>query len=59
MQTAWPCPVCGSRSVGRVGQNQFYCRECFLEFTPTKGGFQVFEVQDDGSLLAWEDTISG
>ncbi|MDK2926195.1 MAG: hypothetical protein PWQ41_1969 [Bacillota bacterium] len=59
MRTAWTCPVCGGSSVGRVGQNQYFCRDCFLEFSPTKDGYRVYEVKDDGSLSAWEDGISG
>ncbi|HHV06747.1 MAG TPA: hypothetical protein GXX69_00840 [Firmicutes bacterium] len=57
MTTSWSCPVCGEGHVGRVGANQYYCRNCYLEFTPTEEGFLVYEVQDDGSLLAWDDTI--
>ncbi|NLG87378.1 MAG: hypothetical protein GX489_09210 [Firmicutes bacterium] len=56
--TSWSCPVCGGRSVGRVGVNQYYCRNCYLEFIPTQEGYEIYEVQDDGSLLAWDDTIS-
>lgn len=55
---SWSCPVCGERRVGKVGVNQYYCHNCCLEFTPTPNGYEVYEVQDDGSLLAWEDTIS-
>ncbi|NMA54677.1 MAG: hypothetical protein GX952_01935 [Firmicutes bacterium] len=57
MSAPWNCPVCGKHNVGRVGTNQYYCRNCYLEFRPTQEGYLVYEVQDDGSLTAWEDTI--
>ncbi|HKM39458.1 MAG TPA: hypothetical protein VJ036_04225 [bacterium] len=59
MSIRWSCPVCGEHYVGRVGTNQYYCRNCCLEFTPSDQGYLVYEVQDDGSLQAWEDPIMG
>ncbi|NPV70641.1 MAG: hypothetical protein HPY55_08370 [Firmicutes bacterium] len=48
------CPNCGARGVGKVGAGQFYCWECCVEFRPGRKGWQVYQVQDDGSLLAIE-----
>lgn len=27
------CPVCGSKEVGKVAKNTWYCRDCCVEFT--------------------------
>ncbi|ABZ84426.1 conserved hypothetical protein [Heliomicrobium modesticaldum Ice1] len=45
------CPVCGGKQVGKVGVNQFYCWNCFIEFNERN---EIFEVAEDGSLMALE-----
>lgn len=47
------CPLCGGNSIGKVGNSQFYCWECFVEFTLQKNKVTVYEVGDDGSLLPY------
>ena len=27
-----PCPACGGRQVGKIGSDQYYCWNCFVEF---------------------------
>ncbi|MGE5590746.1 MAG: hypothetical protein ACM3ZA_09065 [Bacillota bacterium] len=46
------CPRCNSRAVGRVGADQYYCWDCCVEFAVTKKGVQVFELDDEGELVA-------
>jgi len=48
------CPLCGGNSIGKVGNNQFYCWDCFVEFTLQKNKATVYEVGDDGSLLPYD-----
>ncbi|QGT98899.1 hypothetical protein SYNTR_0306 [Candidatus Syntrophocurvum alkaliphilum] len=48
------CPVCRGLQVGKVGSDQFYCWACFLEFNYDKGKTNIYEVAEDGTLLAWE-----
>jgi ribosomal protein L37AE/L43A len=48
------CPVCRSSQVGRVGSDQFYCWNCFVEFNFNKGRVNLYEVAEDGSLMAME-----
>lgn len=48
------CPVCGSTQVGRVGSDQYYCWNCFVEFNFNKGRVNLYEVAEDGSLQAME-----
>ena len=52
------CPVCRGNTVGRVGTNQFYCWECFIEFTNGKEGTRIFNVEDDGTLVQIETTLN-
>lgn len=48
------CPVCRGLQVGRVGTDQYYCWNCYLEFNYTRGQVNLFEVAEDGSLVATE-----
>lgn len=48
------CPVCGRNAIGKVGNNQYYCWDCFLEFSIQKNKITAYEVSDDGSLLPYD-----
>lgn len=48
------CPMCRSGQVGRVGSDQYYCWNCFVEFNFSKGKVNLYEVAEDGSLQAME-----
>lgn len=50
------CPVCGGLQVGRVGSDQYYCWNCFLEFNFRKGTLNLYEVAEDGTLVAMESS---
>lgn len=52
------CPKCGARGVGKVGSGQYYCWECCVEFRLTRKGWEIFKVEDDGSLLPVEGNES-
>ncbi len=47
------CPVCGGTQTGKVGADLYFCWSCFLEFS-TRGNGEIFEIGEDGNLLAWE-----
>lgn len=49
------CPVCGGRSIGKVGVEQFYCWDCCIEFNSNTDKVVVYDLEEDGSLIAWED----
>jgi len=36
--------------MGRVGSNQYFCSECFLEFCFKKDNIIVYEIDNDGDL---------
>ncbi len=44
------CPVCGRKSIGKVGIDQFYCWECCVEFAYDGDACTVFNVEADGTL---------
>lgn len=46
------CPSCGSRGIGKVGTDQYYCWDCCVEFSLTKKGIQIYEVDPEGELVA-------
>lgn len=50
------CPICGSRSIGKVGTNQYFCWDCFVEFTETKTGVQAFLVDAEGTLITYDES---
>lgn len=45
------CPKCRSRAIGRIGQNQYYCWDCNIEFIPTKDGFRMYRLEPDGTTV--------
>jgi len=50
------CPVCGGLQVGRVGSDQYFCWNCYLEFNYNHNKLNLYEVAEDGSLVAVEDS---
>lgn len=49
------CPVCGGRQIGKVGVEQYYCWDCCVEFNNNTDRVVVYDLDEDGSLVAWED----
>ncbi len=52
------CPVCGGKSTGKVGVDQFYCWDCCVEYRQNNEVLTVFDVAEDGTLVAWEEELS-
>lgn len=48
------CPICGGRATGKVGVNNYYCWDCCLEYRIEKEGVQVFDIDEDGSLVSFD-----
>jgi len=46
------CPVCGGKATGKVGIDQYYCWDCCVEYRLNREGVQIYEVAEDGSLVA-------
>lgn len=51
------CPVCGGRQTGKVGVEQYYCWNCCIEFNSHTDKVVVFDLEEDGTLVAWEDFL--
>lgn len=50
------CPNCQSKDIGKIGTNQYYCWNCFVELSVA--GEQVssiYQVEEDGSLQSLND----
>ena len=45
------CPKCKSRAIGKIGQNQYYCWDCSIEFVPTQGGVRMYRLEPDGTAM--------
>lgn len=48
------CPGCSSRNVGKVGTGQFYCWDCYIEFSMSHRGIRMYNVEADGELTRIE-----
>lgn len=45
------CPLCGSHTTGRIGNNRYYCSECCHEWTDSlTGELKVYKILSDGSI---------
>ena len=49
------CPVCSGRQLGKVGVEQYYCWNCCIEFNSHTDKVVVYDLDEDGSLVAWDD----
>jgi hypothetical protein len=49
------CPNCKNKNLGKIGVNQYYCWECFIELTLTKDQLSLNQVEEDGSLTNLDD----
>lgn len=51
------CPVCGRRSIGKVGADQYYCWDCCIEFFHNGKETKIYNIEDDGSLTLFNDSL--
>ncbi|WP_139490510.1 hypothetical protein [Brevibacillus dissolubilis] len=50
------CPNCASKDIGKIGTNQYYCWNCFVELSITGDQVSsVYQVEEDGSLQSLND----
>jgi len=45
------CPICNGRAIGRVGTDQFYCWDCFVEYNVSGNQVKIYDIAEDGSLV--------
>lgn len=48
------CPICSGRATGKVGMEQYFCWDCCVEYRISKEGVQIFDLDEDGSLVAFD-----
>jgi len=51
------CPVCNGKNVGKIGTHQYYCWNCFIEFTVKGDRLTVYEIEEDGTLTSLNDLL--
>ncbi|KPD01685.1 hypothetical protein LR69_00300 [Geobacillus sp. BCO2] len=44
------CPNCKRKNLGKIGVNQYYCWDCFIELSVSKGMIHAHQVEEDGTL---------
>jgi len=49
------CPNCKRKNLGKIGVNQYYCWDCFIELTLQKDRLSLSQVEEDGSLTTLDD----
>lgn len=49
------CPNCQSKDIGKIGINQYYCWNCFIELSLSYGMINTHQVEEDGSLSSLDD----
>ncbi|EST56514.1 hypothetical protein T458_04280 [Brevibacillus panacihumi W25] len=50
------CPNCSSKDVGKIGTNQYYCWNCYIEMSVSNEQIaSVYQVEEDGSLHSLND----
>lgn len=50
------CPLCGGMQTGKVGADQWYCWNCAVEWNVKRGHLNLYEVAEDGTLIALNDS---
>ncbi|MDR1320916.1 MAG: hypothetical protein LBK56_05770 [Gracilibacteraceae bacterium] len=49
------CVNCGSRLVGKIGVDQYYCCDCCVEFKSESNHVVVYNLEEDGTLVMRQD----
>jgi hypothetical protein len=52
------CPNCSSKDIGKIGSQQFYCWNCFVEMSVTGNELTIHQVESDGSLSSLNDLFT-
>jgi hypothetical protein len=45
------CAVCGSRQIGKIGADQYFCWDCYVEFNSGSNQVKVYDLEEDGTLV--------
>lgn len=47
----WICPICGSREIGKISRERYFCGECCNEWTIDNGEIAIYQIAPDGSAV--------
>ena len=45
------CPVCWSNNTGKVGNDEYYCANCLLEFSKSGKKTRYYYIDEEGSSV--------
>jgi hypothetical protein len=51
------CPNCNGKEIGKIATSQYYCWGCFIEFAYSDGKYDVFQIEEDGTLSSLNDLM--
>ncbi|MGI8316049.1 hypothetical protein [Halobacillus mangrovi] len=49
------CPNCQNKNLGKIGTEQYYCWNCFIELSIEDGKMNINQIEEDGSLSSLND----
>lgn len=52
------CPNCNSKDIGKIGSQQFYCWNCFIELSVLGSELAIHQIEADGSLSSLDDLFT-
>ncbi|CDQ39481.1 MULTISPECIES: hypothetical protein [Virgibacillus] len=52
------CPNCNGKDIGKIGSQQYYCWNCFIEMSVINNKLTIHQVEADGSLSSLNDLFS-
>ncbi|SDK52185.1 hypothetical protein [Sediminibacillus albus] len=52
------CPNCKGRNIGKIGNQQYYCWNCFIELSLLGEVMDLHQVEPDGSLSSLNDLFT-
>lgn len=53
------CPNCKGKNIGKIGSQQYYCWNCFIELSISdQNELAVHQVEVDGSLSSLDDLFT-
>lgn len=52
------CPNCKSKNIGKLGNQHYYCWDCYIELTLADRILHMNEVEEDGSLSSLDDLFT-
>jgi len=55
----WICPICGSREIGKISRERYFCGECCNEWTVDNGEIAIYQIAMDGSVARLRSRVTG